>query len=329
MANMLDETIRLHHVVASFIPVEVRPDVTELVEKSTSQFKSPQITEWRGYRIGPPFCASSVQWQFNNWRPTEKDVLVASYPKTGTTWLTNIVRNIIYFDHIEILEMLKSVTPIHTYIEGGTPMNFELMQKLPWNRKIWGTHLPAKLVNMKRLKENGCKVLYIIRNPNDQLLSWFKMSKTFPFNHNKVTDQFYPTEWNSFFETFVNGMQPLLSKEGEWYPDHILSYYPYRNDDNVLFVVFENLKTNTKEEIGRIAEFLGVQRTEEEINHIVQLSSFKSMKESAARFYEELKFFREGEVADWKNHFTVAQSELMDEKFNEKLSRIDIKFIYE
>ena len=36
--------------------------------------------------------------------------------------------------------------------------NYEIMLKLPWKRKIWGTHLPAPLINMERLKKNGCKV---------------------------------------------------------------------------------------------------------------------------------------------------------------------------
>ena len=34
----------------------------------------------------------------------------------------------------------------------------------------------------------------------------------------------------------------MFSKEGEWYPDHILSWYPYRNDDNVLFLMYEEMK---------------------------------------------------------------------------------------
>ena len=34
----------------------------------------------------------------------------------------------------------------------------------------------------------------------------------------------------------------MSDKEGEWYPDHILSWYPYRDQENVLFVMYEDLK---------------------------------------------------------------------------------------
>ena len=32
-------------------------------------------------------------------------------------------------------------------------------------------------------------------------------------------------------------------KPGEWYPDHILSWYSHRNDKTVYFVAYEDLKT--------------------------------------------------------------------------------------
>ena len=35
-----------------------------------------------------------------------------------------------------------------------------------------------------------------------------------------------------------------------------------------------------------------------------------------------------GMVGEWKDHFTVAQSELMDEKVNEALLDTDIRFTY-
>ena len=36
-----------------------------------------------------------------------------------------------------------------------------------------------------------------------------------------------------------------------------------------------------------------------------------------------------GEVGGWKDHFTVRQSEKIDQIFEEKLKKTDIKFIYE
>ena len=40
-------------------------------------------------------------------------------------------------------------------------------------------------------------------------------------------------------------------------------------------------------------------------------------------------FFLLGVVGDWKNYFTVAQSELMDEKFRNVLKDANIHFVTE
>ena len=119
---------------------------------------------------------------------------------------------------------------------------------------------------------------------------------------------------------------------------------------------------DTAKEIKKIANFLGVKRSDDEIDELVEATSFQSMKKEASKPMSQMSFFRKGisvytiaiyvgllldkiepfilhncnvplhsvgKVADWKNQLTVAQSELMDEKFNEKLSGIDIKFTYE
>ncbi|CAK8681091.1 unnamed protein product [Clavelina lepadiformis] len=321
--------MKMQEDVLKFIPENERPDVTDLVGFGSQQFLNPKVTECKGYRFPPPFSAETVEWQYDNWTPTDKDVLVASYPKTGTTWTTQIVKSVIYKDDENMMALMKVITPNISYLESGTPKNYDIMLKLPWKRKIWGTHLPAPLINMERLKKNRCKIIYVMRNPKDQVVSWFNMNKNMPFNKTEEMAKHFPAEWNAFFETLVNGKQPVHSKEGEWYPDHILSWYPYRNDDNVLFLMYEEMKKDPAKEIKKIADFLGVKRSDEEIGELVEATSFQSMKKEASKPMSQMSFFRKGKVADWKNQLTVAQSELMDEKFNEKLSGIDIKFTYE
>ncbi|XP_076811758.1 sulfotransferase 1C2-like [Clavelina lepadiformis] len=138
------------------------------------------------------------------------------------------------------------------------------------------------------------------------------MSTKLPVNLMEPMAEYYPKDWNIFCKLSISGKQPVHLKEGEWYPDHILSWYPYRNDDNVLFLMYEEIK----------------KRSDEEINQIAEATSFENMKKKGVQLLSNVNFFRKGQIADWKNHFTVAQSELIDEKFNEKLSGIDIKFSY-
>ncbi|XP_078492157.1 sulfotransferase 6B1-like [Ciona intestinalis] len=119
------------------------------------------------------------------------------------------------------------------------------------------------------------------------------------------------------------------NKEGEWYMEHLLSWYPHRNDSNVMFVVYEDLVKNHKKEIKRIADFLGVAFFDQDVSSIAEATSFASMSKNSNPTEDVLKVYRTGKVGDWKNYFTVAQSEKMDALVKEKLADTDIKFIYE
>lgn len=46
----------------------------------------------------------------------------------------------------------------------------------------------------------------------------------------------------------------------------------------MLFLHFEDLKANPGREIGKLAKFVGVDLNEEQLNHIVDDTSFENMK---------------------------------------------------
>ncbi|XP_076813618.1 sulfotransferase 1C3-like [Clavelina lepadiformis] len=282
---------RCHKVLLNFIPSEVRPKLTELMKVMDSQYRDLAITEWQGYRFTPPALAKIAEWQYANWYPTVNDVLIASYPKTGTTWLTQIVKKVIYMNDTAQMAVANAVTQLHSYLENASEITFEVMQKLPWKRLIWETHYPAPIVNMDRVKKTSCKVIYIVRNPKDQLVSWFHMSQRIPTHRMAPINSYYPADWVSFFDFFINGKQPNYARKNEWYPDHILSWYAYRNEKNVLFVMYEDLKEDPAKEIRKIANFLGVERSYEEIEKIVEATSFQTMKEEASPLTSSMNAF--------------------------------------
>ena len=47
--------------------------------------------------------------------------------------------------------------------------------------------------------------------------------------------------------TLLNGLHVgdfwMNMQAGKWYPDHILSWYPYRDNKNVYFICFEDMKS--------------------------------------------------------------------------------------
>lgn len=64
--------------------------------------------------------------------------------------------------------------------------------------------------------------------------------------------KFQNGQFDDFFELFMEGKVDF----GDYF-DTLLSWYEHRDDPNVLFITYEQLKADTKEYILKIAEFMG------------------------------------------------------------------------
>lgn len=60
--------------------------------------------------------------------------------------------------------------------------------------------------------------------------------------------------FDDYFELFINGQVDY-----EDYFDCVMSWYEHRNDPNVLFITYEELKKDTVKNVLKIAEFMGPQ----------------------------------------------------------------------
>uniref|UniRef100_A0A3B4ANY3 Sulfotransferase n=1 Tax=Periophthalmus magnuspinnatus TaxID=409849 RepID=A0A3B4ANY3_9GOBI len=109
-----------------------------------------------------------------------------------------------------------------------------------------------------------------------------------------------------------------------------------REKRNILYLFYEDMKENPRREVERIMRYLGLSLSDEVISQIVELTSFKSMKENPMSNYSCVPklvfddsispFMRKGEVGDWRNHFTPEQSKMFDKDYKEKMKDVDIPF---
>nr|XP_002132023.2 cytosolic sulfotransferase 5-like [Ciona intestinalis] len=166
------------------------PDYKPIVDYFVTSIFERKVTEWKGYKMsGQGFSCDTIKWVYENWTPWKDDVIVASFPKTGTTWVRNIVAHLYYRDNKTLMEMVKPMAMPHIYLETGIPLKFEILEKLPWKRRIFATHVSAPLFNFEKVKSAGAKVIYTIRNPKDQVVSWYNMMQNFPFQATDVNAQ--------------------------------------------------------------------------------------------------------------------------------------------
>lgn len=122
--------------------------------------------------------------------------------------------------------------------------------------------------------------------------------------------------------------------------DNVLGFWEHRNDENVLFLRFEDLKNNLDTVIRQVSKFLDKNLSEEDIEKLKKHLSFESMKNNKAVNYEHViafnkrfnlidaqgKFMRSGQVGDHKAVMTEEMELIFDTWVKDNLRDTDFKF---
>jgi hypothetical protein len=112
------------------------------------------------------------------------------------------------------------------------------------------------------------------RNPWEVCLSYYRNIKEAP-----EVFGFQNANFDDFVNCFVNGITPF----GDYF-DHIISWFSQRDRNNILFLTYEQLKSNHREYVIKIAEFMGKEFSEkliknnEMLNKIINYTDFEYMK---------------------------------------------------
>ncbi|XP_053139676.1 sulfotransferase 6B1-like isoform X1 [Hemicordylus capensis] len=279
---------------------------------------------YKGVLYPTSICKQETLEALESFEARKDDVILAGYPKTGTNWLDHILNSLEstaakYTDEQMkkriALEKELEMTP---RLEFGDPDKFKRMEKLP-SRRVIITHLSPHSLP-KSIFRNKAKVLVLIRNPKDTLVSYFHFCNNFFCFPNY--------KWDEYFSDFMNGKVGWGS-----YFDHVAEWDKYIEDENIVAISYEELKENLNLGLKKIAKFFGFSLTEEEIQSVAEKSSFKAMKEKGSEthgVYGDV-FFRKGTVGDWKSLLSESQSQEMDRRFEESVAgtKIGAKLKYE
>ncbi|KAK4484871.1 hypothetical protein RD792_007471 [Penstemon davidsonii] len=258
----------------------------------------------------------------NNFKPIPSDVILASFPKTGTTWLKSLLYSIVNRPSIHRLAMehpheLVPFLEVQLYASSREPLTITSSSK---PRRIFATHIPYQLM-AKTFDSSECKVVYVTRNPKDTLIStWHFMNKW-----EKAKEE--PWSLDEAAEKFCRGVVPC----GPYY-DHVMGYkkLSIERPNNVFFLTFEELIYDTKSHVKKLGEFLGCpfgDNEEEQVEEIVRNCSFEVLSNLEVNKSEESpswfklpynSFFRKGKVGDHKNYLSAETIGRIDEITKEK-----------
>ncbi|XP_010186291.1 PREDICTED: sulfotransferase 1 family member D1-like isoform X2 [Mesitornis unicolor] len=288
--------------------------------------KDAVIREELGSLHGMPFHKSFMEgWpQVEAFQARPDDLLIATYPKSGTTWLSEILDMIYHDGDVEKCrrDVIYNRVPFLEMKVPGMLSGVEQLEKTPSPRLV-KTHLPIHLLPTS-FQDKGCKVIYMARNPKDVVISYYyfyQMAKLHPD----------PGTLAEFLETFLAGKAAY----GSWY-EHVRGWWDKRQEKWLLYLFYEDMKKDPQREVRKILQFLGREVSEGTVARILHHTSFQEMKKNPAANYETIPtsmmdhnlspFLRKGISGDWKNHFTVAQNERFDEHYRQHMAGSDLVF---
>jgi hypothetical protein len=231
------------------------------------------------------------------------DTFVVSYPRSGNTWTRFLIAN-----------LLHPQEPV-TFISIGRLVPDAQVQS---NRYMRSVPSPRTIKSHSYFEPRYPRVIYIVRDPRDVVLSEYDLLR----KYRRIEDSF-PLE--RFIVDFVAGTGPLTSSGWGTWGENVASWALARGArPGFLLLRYEDLKARPEQELSRIAEFMGIDASDELLQAAVDRSSAERMREMektqdkdwGSSEYKnkrsDVPFVRTASVGGWKTNLrteAVAQIE--------------------
>ncbi len=220
-----------------------------------------------------------------NLRIFPDDTFIVSFPKSGNTWVRFLVANLLNSNDLPNFANIDQLVPESEEVTARD------LRKLPRPRIMKSHHA---------FQPRFPRVIYIVRDPRDVVLSQYYFYR----KRRRIADD-YPIE--QFVSRFVAG---LTSDYGSW-GQNVASWLATRHRTLAFQLLrYEDLVADTTRELAKVASFLNIPTTPEQLAQAVERSSARQMRkmESAdvncsvtKNTRRDIPFVRSATTGEWKS----------------------------
>jgi len=263
--------------------------------------------------LGP--LTDNRRWDMVNIRPD--DVIVATPPKCGTTWMQTIVALLLSGDPQVETELSVKMPWVDIRVR-EMPEVAERLEAMTHRRSL-KSHTPLDGLPL----DDHAHYICVFRHPLDAHFSFRKHLKNLPL---PFFDMWYPEDDvdGVTFRRFLDGGAEGF--DGDAMPlAHIVQHYKAalaRYDrSNVSLFHYADMTRDLPGTFAKVAALLGVSHPPAVFEQLVQAATFDNMRANAERFApsggkgfmkSDTDFFHSGTSGKWVGHLTAAELEAYD-----------------
>lgn len=204
-----------------------------------------------------------------DYHPTEHDVFVATFGKSGTNWMMQIAQQIAHGGEAEFEHIHDVVAWPEAPGSGSVPLDdARPAETSPAGLRVIKTHLPTTQVPYSEKST----YLTVLRDPKEVLVSsyYFIGGLLGVLGHVTIDD---------WFDISVAPGRLMDS-----WAVHTAGFWNWRDRSNVLVLNFSEIKSQPRRSIERVAAIMGVELTEVQLAKVIERASFEYMSAHEPQF---------------------------------------------
>ena len=219
-------------------------------------------------------------------------VMLASYPRSGNTWIRYLLSYLFSDqDRIHREDLNQYVPDLH---------------EIGWDHVL---AVQARVLKTHDYPHNSYRhAIYVIRDPRDVAISYYNRMKNREeidlsrpdFIRNWTEDRIWPGSWAS----------------------HALSWREYIQKTGGLFLRYERLKQDTPKTLERISQYIGLGASSEDIETAHRRASFDNYKSDAG---DHEKLAIKGKAGGWQEELSQEEIAIIEQAHGKTMELVGYK----